>query len=329
MTWLITSDWHLRKETAETVFKVLERVDEIVMSEKLDGVIHIGDLYHTRYVLDIEIQNRLVDQLKLWEYPLVIVPGNHDQINLNNGRNALEVLDHVNNVVVRNEPGWGPCEGWEFAIPTLWLPYRKDIAAYAPALQADYTDGYASVGFVHHGLVGAKMNTNVVAGEHDGVPPAWFTGFSTVFFGHWHQHQQVGNCVFVGSPWQTRADEAGQEKGVILWDDTTGEWSFLPVHVGRRFHSFAHGMPADVNLGDQIRVPANVDVEPAVLESFRDAGVEVWEEPKPAASAPRLGLSAGADLREHASAYVKAQAADLDADRLMKTFDFLTGKATS
>ena len=321
--WLITSDWHLRPETADTVFEVLEKIDDIVVAEKLDGVIHLGDLYHLRYAIDVNLQNALVDRIRGYP-PFILLPGNHDQCDVH-GRNALEVLGHMNNVVVMNKPGWS--DPSLFQNEHLWLPYRKNIGDYRPALEMPAAPN-VNTAFVHHGLVGAKMNTHVVAGEKDGIPPAWFNGFQNVFLGHWHQHQTIGNCTYVGSPWQTRADEAGQEKGVIIWDED-GTWNFVSLRAGRRFHSFAHGAPVDPQPGDQIRVPASVEVAPSVLESYRDAGVEVWEEPKPTSAAPRLGLSAGAGLREHAAAYSKDQAGDLDPARLMDAFDFLTEETTS
>lgn len=307
---LLTADLHLRPESEETVFAVFDALEEEAKRLGDDDLVILGDLYHLRYQVPIALQNRLVERLRAWPGDVTLLPGNHDQCD-EAGRNALEVLGHIYNIHVYNEPVVYP-EG-------CWLPYRKQIAEYQPFLKKAKKDK-VKVGFCHHGLVGAMMNSHKVAGEGDGIPPAWFANFDVVFFGHWHRHQQIGNCVYVGSPWQTRADEADQEKGFVYFD---GEhWSFHPLRVGRSYHR----IPTDGGLhyvqpGDKVILSVGQE---ALAEEARQLGAEVVLEKPTEKFEARFALPSGAGARDYAEAYVKERGGDLDPKLLMQVFDEIT-----
>ena len=87
------------------------------------------------------------------------------------------------------------------------------------------------------------MNSNIQ--DEDGLPQDVFAKFDKVLCGHYHKQQNVGsNITYLGSPWMTRADEAGQPKGFAEWDGKT-----LTRHnreYGRKFHKFEFGGPMNI-----------------------------------------------------------------------------------
>ena len=311
---ILTADWHLRPETADTIWQLMDLLEDRAFLDGDRMVFHLGDLYHVRYQVPVALQNDLVDKLKSAgdrkgiEYH--ILPGNHDQVDVA-GRNALEVLDHLPNVHVHSDPT--VLGGRE---PIALFPFRRDLRAYEQTIQ-EAPDG--CLAFCHHGIEGAMMNSHVVAGEGDGIKPAWFKKFGTVFLGHWHRHQQVANCVYVGSPWQTRADEAGQAKGYVQLDLETQAWKFHEVRVGPR-HFKGDFDVGEVKEGDKVYTD-----DPEVAETLRKSGAIVTLDKPTESFAPRFALPAGATTRAYAEKYVAERGGDLDPAQLMAVFDEVAG----
>lgn len=302
---IIFSDLHLRPESADTCFAVLDAVHEAALRVEGDRrVAFLGDFWHVRYAVPVDLLNRVYHEFAGWKLhgiDLHLLPGNHDQIDVA-GEHALQVFDGL--ATVYTEPT-------ENALG-LWLPYRKDPAQLVMAAQIS-TARYA---FVHHGLVGAEMNNGIVAGPMDGLPFELFQKFEHAFFGHWHRAQQAGKCRFVGSPWQTTAGEAEQQKGVIHLDEKRGVVTYLPLALGRRFWK---GVSSQVQAGDVVALPA--DVDPKTVAQLQLVGADVIVAPPKVETATRYGLDAAASVRDYAEKYVAANAGDLDKAKLMQLFD--------
>lgn len=304
------SDLHLRPESEDVCFRVLDEVWALSRGLKDRYVACLGDFFHTRYAVPVYLLNRVWRTFRQWTQDdgirLYLLPGNHDQIDLA-GQHALEVLGDLPGVQVFTEPTHDPNTG-------VWLPYRKDPAVLLAWLK---TAPAAQVVHMHHGIAGAWMNSGQQATMADGVRPEDLPPGVRVYCGHWHRHQVVQQCVYAGSPWQTRADEAGQRKGV-LWTDpqqnggniTGPAWRFLPMSAGPSFHRFTAFSPeevASVRPGDVVRIGPEVkerDVA-GLVQALRDLGADVQVERAPRGSAaPRL--SADAPLRQQAERYAAA-----------------------
>ena len=320
MNYLVTADLHLKPETADTVFAVLEEFSAQAQQRGVLTLILLGDVYDVRYTVPIELQNRFLDWVTEQEdlgLHVIILPGNHDQDDTS-GRNALEVFARDARVWVMNEPAWNDAG--------LWLPFRKDPAELATFIQENpRPESSPNIAWLHHGIVGALMNDHVVAGEFDGLHPSVFSSFDTVFCGHWHRHQEIQNIVYVGSPWQTRADEAGQEKGFV-WIDDEG-WEFVPIRVGSRHHRVrvSPGGVLDVAgfaPGDKVKIVLDDEADAQRVATIAaNSGVKaVIEPPKVEYGEDRLGLGEDSDAEEFARAYAREHGKDLDQGRLLDIF---------
>lgn len=315
------SDLHLRPESEQVCFDVLERVErEALADDKV--IVFLGDFFQTRYSVPVSLLNRVRETLFRWSVAGVqthLLPGNHDQIDWA-GRHALEVFQHVPGVVVHTLPGWDALG--------LWLPYRKDPRELAELVLRGVPAGAPKIAHLHHGIMGATMNNGMVAGDQDGIPPDVFAAFDVVFCGHWHRHHQVRNCVYAGSPWQTRPDEAGQAKGVLRVQGA--RWQFVQFVAGRQFHdvvTFDKSEIAAVRPGDVVRISAGSVPEKQLQQlvtAIRGMGADVQVRvPEQEARGPRLGIDVTAPLREQAAKYVQTQQLPdgLDMDYLMRLFD--------
>ena len=323
---ILTSDWHLHERSAHTVLEeVIPWVaDYADRSGDLD-VACLGDLFHVRNKVSVRLLNDLVDRLKEFAdrgVSWTLLPGNHDQYEVG-GRNALEVLGEIDGVSVWTEPGWDH--------RGLWVPYRKHWRSLAEALELPAPPDSPRVAYMHCSVVGAWMNDGVQASE--GVDPAALSGFDVVFSGHYHRHHRVQNVVYVGSPYQTRADEAGQEKGVVQLF-AGGTWEFAPVCVGKRYHKFAVRSRVDLEAldlsavvpGDEVRVQSGVGLDPEVVSAALTAsGVDTHVvTPEQGAFESRLAVGGDESIRAYAEAYVDSVGSGLDRSELMRVFEELT-----
>jgi calcineurin-like phosphoesterase family protein len=44
------------------------------------GIIFLGDFWHSRGALPVELLNMAILQLQTWKCPAIFIPGNHDQV---------------------------------------------------------------------------------------------------------------------------------------------------------------------------------------------------------------------------------------------------------
>ena len=316
---IVFSDLHLREESEEVVFgEVLPGIVKAGEESNDPFTAFLGDFFHFRYKVDARIQNLVGDFLQAHASrfkPWILLPGNHDQYD-EEGRNALELYNEIEGVSVytnptRDEHGF-------------WIPYRK----YKGQLDAALAQaGGGCTLFMHHGIQGALMNDHYKNTE--GLPPARFADFSNVLLGHYHIRQTVGNARYIGSPYQTRADESGQDKGYAIWDGQ--DLRYVTTRWGKRYHRLTVGAGEGVELegiepGDDVRVRAMAGVTVGeVAEQLKKAGIEnhtVTPDLEPFET--RLDVPANSPLREYAYAYLQEQETSYDKGALWSAFEGMT-----
>ena len=325
---IILADLHLREETADTVLnQILPEVGIVAVDEGSKEIAILGDVLTFRYKIDARLQNWLIDCLKdlvAKDIRIHILPGNHDQYEVG-GRNALEPLNEIHNVQVYTNPSSN--------VHGYWLPYRKNredilkglemLSLLGPELPA-YT--VPNILFAHHGIQGAYMNDNVV--DESGLPIEYFSKFDRVLMGHYHKPQQIGNCYYIGSPYQTKADEAGQLKGYTIWDGMN--LTFVAKNWGKKYHNIKvdnyHAVIdlSNVQAGDEVRVSTAAGIDPkSIIDRLQKSGVDHIVTPKMQITEVRLEVEPNASLTMYAQAYVDAQQTGLDKQRLMGVFNEL------
>ena len=244
------------------------------------------------------------------------------------GRNALEVFDDLHGVMVVTKPMW--------STHGLWVPYRARREDVQAALATPWPDGPVVHGvrpntlFIHHGVQGAFQNNAMV--DTDGLPLDMFAPFKHVLCGHYHKRQTLGGKVhYVGSPWQTKADEAGQSKGYAIWDGKRLE--YVDTQWGPRHYKLIVESPEQVIDTSFMRPQDKLKVE------IRHAGVDTGALASRLAAvgiAPviehniehqhELRLGTANSLEEYAGRYVSAFATEraLEPARLMSVFQKIT-----
>lgn len=313
---IIFSDLHLNEKTADIVFKeVFPGLKQAVLNDKDNLLVCLGDFYHLRYKIDVEIQNNVFDyfnDLKMNNIDVILLVGNHDQIN-EKGDHALKPFSELSNVTVIENP----CIYMNY----IWLPYRKDKQILIDFLNlAPNSD----VVFIHHGIQGFEKSNSII--DSDGINYS-FHNFNNVICGHYHKRQNIGNVYYVGSPYQINAGEANQEKGYMVYPTYNIGNTYYPMWIttncGPKYYNFGE-LPVDkmpsgfgfdfgivskdilqFKKGDIIKVKAPKGVD---LEKFRKSinipeGVNCVVEPSTLENNNRLNVSTN-DFNDYVNAYL-------------------------
>jgi hypothetical protein len=183
--------------------------------------------------------------------------------------------------------------------------------------------------WMHHGVQGAMMNSTIQ--DTKGIEPGVFDNWK-VFCGHYHKRQSVGNVQYIGTPYQTRADETGPT-GYAVVDNETFEIRFVNTRWGKQYYNL--GLAdlnklnfSEVKPGDEIRaiVPPGVDVK-NVVERLNDRGIRCIATPQVTVQEQRLNVGEGHGLYDYVLAYVDQFKGQLDKDRLLTTYQDIVGSA--
>jgi hypothetical protein len=78
-SWVIFSDLHVKGSSIDVCEEVLHQVHEAAKLRDA-GIIFLGDFWHVRGALSVELLNRVLGSLSKWECPVIMIPGNHDQV---------------------------------------------------------------------------------------------------------------------------------------------------------------------------------------------------------------------------------------------------------
>jgi DNA repair exonuclease SbcCD ATPase subunit len=310
--WVVFSDLHVKSASINTCEEVLDAVhaEALRLSQegKVEtGIIFLGDFWHARGALRVELLNRVLRALQKWTVPVVMIPGNHDQVSLGGQVHALEPLVYAFNgreeqILLISEPT--VCMG------ALWLPYRRDhkllrdaLTACAPAIES----GEVSVIFCHADVKGAKMNDNIIS--RSGADIGMFPGGVPVYSGHFHKPHTLQSrsrrLTYVGSPYQTSLSEAHQQKYLyclpmsessssskkFVWCQEPGQESGgelkVPLTLGRRYHRATLGLQdpllgneEEVRPGDRVVLYVKAGEmrergNQALFDNLRSRGVEL------------------------------------------------------
>eukprot|EP00980_Cylindrotheca_fusiformis_P009811 scaffold2157_cov111-Cylindrotheca_fusiformis.AAC.5 len=231
-TWVAFTDLHCSPASLDTCLKVLEEVHRIAL-ERNAGVLFLGDFWHHRGTLRVDCLNSILEHFRSWKVPMIMIPGNHDQVTLgghNHGLTPIENAYRVGDVA-------GPLV---LSYPTkfrnaLFVPHIRDIATMESVLQSSAAHASSSL-FVHAEVTGALMNDLLVS--TGGIPPASFPPEKRIYSGHFHKPHTVksshANIEYLGSPYEISLAEAEQVKALAVLDS---EWKcseYIPLNIGRR-----------------------------------------------------------------------------------------------
>lgn len=131
--WVVFSDLHLSERSLPTCLEVLTAVHRTAQKRGA-GIAFLGDWWHVRGTLNVKVLNACLEALSEWEAPVILLPGNHDQVSLGGLEHALTPLAFAlrragpKQCVVIDKPS--------IFLGALWVPYMRDQDALAEVLRS-------------------------------------------------------------------------------------------------------------------------------------------------------------------------------------------------
>jgi DNA repair exonuclease SbcCD nuclease subunit len=224
--------------TADIHFGVTGRLQDIlfacrVMREyakkaKIDTVVVLGDLFHDRQSLGIDVLNaacKFFEETKeQYGQQWIVFPGNHDLFlkhsweitSLVPMRRHLTVIDDVKTLMLDDQ---------RFIV----LPFITYEKSYMKVLRriaerCEPTDKLLT----HIGVNGSTLNTCFLLKDWS-IVSFEDMPFERVYTGHFHSKQRVGNVYYPGSPIPFKFDEGDVAHGFYVYDTEENDHKFINI----------------------------------------------------------------------------------------------------
>ncbi|KAK4529955.1 hypothetical protein CCYA_CCYA03G0812 [Cyanidiococcus yangmingshanensis] len=232
--YVVFSDLHVELNRLDTCLQVLEHVHQVACANGA-GIVFLGDFWHVRGSIPVICLNRVLEAVQRFTRPVLMIPGNHDQVTICGREHALVP------VAAAMPPGLAHViEQPTVLFDALWLPYRKRNEELIEALRAH--GPHVKAVFCHAEIRGAWMNNHLRYDGHSGLEPELFPLAPVpTYSGHFHRPHLVPGYPqirYVGSPYQVTRSEEGQQKQLLIL--RSSDWRVervLPLDLGPRFFS--------------------------------------------------------------------------------------------
>ena len=225
--------------TADVHFGVPGRLQDSLLAVKtireyakradIDTVIILGDLYHDRRSLEIDVIHHtsefFEDTKNNYDQNWVAFPGNHDmflrhswEINsLTQLRTNLTVIDDIKQLLIDDRRFWVvPFITYEKAYMSVLYKIKEQI-------QPD------DILLTHIGIRGAAYNTCFLLKDW-GIVQFNDFDFSRIYAGHFHNKQQIGEDIwYPGSPIPFKFDEGDTAHGFYVYDLEEDSHRFINI----------------------------------------------------------------------------------------------------
>ena len=284
-TIAITADIHLglTGRLQDTMY-ALKTIRAYCQLAKIDIVLILGDLFHDRKYLEIDVLNQAAEFfaesrtnfLQEW----IVFPGNHDMYLRYSWKcNSLDPLNEK--LVVINGIKELIIDGRHFHI----LPYVTQESSYNKILteMAKKADD-ETILLTHIGVQGATYNTCFTQASHATIN-FHNTPYRAIFTGHYHNKQSIADRIFYpGSPIPFKHDEGGIPHGFLVLDTNTLEQKFVNIQkAGYKFfpqeppppnfytivHDDVNQTTPDVIKNNHIRVVLSQSISESEREGLR------------------------------------------------------------
>lgn len=226
----ITSDLHFGVSgRLNDILWACRTIREYCKVVGIDTIFVLGDLFHDRRSLDIEVLSSVTKFLQETEEEYnqqwIVFPGNHDmflrhswEINsLTPLCKHLTVIDDVKIVKIDDTRFW--------VLP--FITYEKSYMRVLKAIRPNLEEGDNLL--THIGICGATMNTCFLLQNWNIINFNKYP-FNRIYAGHFHNKQQIGeNVWYPGSPIPFKFDEGDVAHGFYCLDLDTDTHKFINI----------------------------------------------------------------------------------------------------
>jgi DNA repair exonuclease SbcCD nuclease subunit len=215
-------------------------IREYAKANGIENIFILGDLFHDRKSIEIDVMNEVIDIFADPAYDLrwITFPGNHDMFlrhswkvnSLKPLHRHLTVIEDVKIVELDGQRYW--------ILP--FIQYEKAYNRVLKRIEDQYQEG--DVLLTHIGVNGAILNTCFLMKDWESVNFST-SKFKHVFTGHFHSKQQVhDNVWYPGSPIPFKFDEGDVPHGFYVFDPVAKTLKFVNIWKAGK-HFFGNDTP--------------------------------------------------------------------------------------
>jgi len=239
---ILTADMHFgvhgRLQDISWAARVIR---EYAKANNIENIFILGDLFHDRKSIEIDVMNEVVDIFgdpNYRDHRWITFPGNHDMFLRHSWKiNALKplnrhmyVIDDVKIVQLENQRYW--------ILP--FIQYERAYNRVLRKIEEQYQEG--DILLTHIGVNGAILNTCFLLKDWESVNFST-SKFQHVFTGHFHSKQQVHHNVwYPGSPIPFKFDEGDVPHGFYVFDPENKTLKFVNIWKAG-IHFFGENTP--------------------------------------------------------------------------------------
>jgi len=212
MKILRVGDYHVQVSNLKDCESLLEFIIKTAKKEKVGQIELMGDTFHNHAVKRIEVEYFVKNMLiKLSQVcPVVVLVGNHDMIlgkSLHAGKHALEPFKDMLNVTIVDEP---------MLINNIgYIPFIADQRELSNASDELFKQGAEKTLIGHLTVNGANYENGF--NSEEGIPMELIAQ-EKIISGHIHKSDEIGKCLYTGTPKWGSMNSAGIEKGIWIFN---------------------------------------------------------------------------------------------------------------
>lgn len=219
--------------------KVLKEIKDSAWKHEVQDIRFLGDMLHLKNNHDSLVLKTIIGKMAelAEDFPLLIVPGNHDYRLWTSHPVVLEMLgDLADNVVVVDKPMFLDKVG---RYSTGWLriyaePYTRKVVELNERLLA-LKRGDSDILFLgHQDMIGMQYGGFTV---DEGLKPEDLLAlFKWSFVGHSHTPGRIhNNVISVGAPIQHNFSDVAGDRGWWIFDEEKDKVTFIQNTISPRF----------------------------------------------------------------------------------------------
>lgn len=223
---IITADIHLGiANRTNDIMWALNNIQRYAIENNIDTVLVLGDLFHDRFSLDIEVlsvAHKFFKKCRELGQQWIVFPGNHDMyLKYSWDINSLECLDGL--ITLIDSVKLLRINGYRYWV----VPFIFHENAYLKVI--NHISEYCEEGdqlLTHIGINSAVLNVCFQL-EHWKMINLESTPFSKIWTGHFHVHQDVGKVTYPGGPIPFKFDEGNVDHGFIVYEHGSETYEFV------------------------------------------------------------------------------------------------------
>jgi len=241
--WLTNQDQFFRKFYIPYLKKNFKKGDILFI---------LGDWFDNRQLLDIYIMNSSIDiVLDLAEIlPIYFITGNHDIYKkYDTDVNSIIAFKYIPNIRIYEKPTI-VTDGNSNILILPWIGNKEVEENYVRANKFDYV-------FAHADISGFKYDNGRDIRSTSAANLSKFKNIKRLFSGHIHKRQELGNFIYIGSPYHTKRSDIGNTKGIYLFNPVDNSFSFTPNDYSPVYQRIMLEGILELSLNDTLKLLEN------------------------------------------------------------------------